>query len=40
MAVEGTAFRITLPDGSVLAQEQLPGTVLTLGDGSGAAHPH
>jgi len=33
VAVEGTAFRITLPDDSVLAQEQLPGTVLTLGDG-------
>jgi hypothetical protein len=36
VAVDGTAFHITLPDGSVLAQEQLPGTVLTLGDGSGA----
>jgi ADYC domain len=34
VAVEGTAFRVTLPDGSVLAQERLPGTVLTLGDGS------
>jgi hypothetical protein len=34
--VLGTAFRVTLPDGRVLAQEQLPGTVLTLGDGSGA----
>src|SRR5208337_314323 len=36
VAVDGTAFRVTLPDGRVLAQEQLPGTVLTLGDGSGA----
>lgn len=35
-AVAGTTFRVTLPDGSVIAQEQLPGTVLTLGDGSGA----
>jgi hypothetical protein len=34
--VDGTAFHIRLPDGSVLAQEQLPGTVLTLGDGTGA----
>ena len=33
--MDGTAFRVTLPDGRVLAQEQLPGTVLTLGDGSG-----
>jgi hypothetical protein len=33
--VDGTAFRLTLRGGSVLAQEQLPGTVLTLGDGSG-----
>ena len=29
-------FRVTLPDGTVLAQDRLPGTVLTLGDGSGA----
>jgi len=35
VAVDGTAFHVTLPDGSVPAQEQLPGTVLTLGDGSG-----
>jgi hypothetical protein len=36
VSVAGNAFRISLPDGSVLAQEQLPGTILTLGDGSGA----
>lgn len=34
--VAGTAFQVSLPDGRVLAQEQLPGTILTLGDGSGA----
>jgi hypothetical protein len=34
--VDGTVFRIALPDGGVLAQDQLPGTVLTLGDGTGA----
>jgi hypothetical protein len=33
--VEGTAFRVTLSDGRVLAQEQLPGTILLLGDGGG-----
>jgi hypothetical protein len=33
--VEGTQFRITLADGSVLPQEALPGTILTLGDSSG-----
>jgi hypothetical protein len=33
--VEGTAFRITLSDGRVLAQDQLPGTILALGDGTG-----
>jgi hypothetical protein len=35
VVVDGTAFRVQLPDGSVLRQEQLPGVVLTLGDGSG-----
>jgi hypothetical protein len=33
--VDKTAFRVTLSDGRVLAQEQLPGTILLLGDGSG-----
>jgi hypothetical protein len=33
--VEGTAFRITLNDGRILPQEQLSGTILVLGDGSG-----
>jgi hypothetical protein len=36
VAIAGNAFRVTLPDGSVLAQEQLPGAILNLGDGSGA----
>lgn len=36
VAVERTAFRVTLPDGSVLRQDQLPGVVIGLGDGSGA----
>ena len=36
VAVEKAAFRVTLSDGRVLAQEQLPGTILVLGDGSGA----
>jgi hypothetical protein len=35
VVVDGTAFQIRLPDGRLLAQEQLPGTLLTLGDGSG-----
>jgi hypothetical protein len=35
VAVEGTAFRITLSDGTVLAQEALVGVVLAMGDGSG-----
>ena len=35
VTVVGTAFRITLSDGAVLAQESLPGTVLAFGDGSG-----
>jgi hypothetical protein len=34
--VEKTAFRVTLSDGRVLAQEQLRGAILVLGDGSGA----
>lgn len=33
--VDKTAFRVTLSDGRVLAQEQLPGTILLLGDGTG-----
>jgi hypothetical protein len=33
--VEGTAFRITLRDGRIVSQEQLPGTILVLGDGTG-----
>jgi hypothetical protein len=36
VTVAGTAFHVTLPNGVVLVQEQLPGTVLTFGDGSGA----
>jgi ADYC domain len=35
VAVEGAAFRITLSDGRILRQEQLPGIVLVLGDGTG-----
>src|SRR5271166_5815810 len=35
VAVEGTAFRITLADGHVLAQDELPGVCIALGDGSG-----
>ena len=34
--MESTLFRVTLPDGSILSQDGLPGTILTLGDGSGA----
>jgi hypothetical protein len=33
--VGGTAFRVTLGDGRILPQHQLPGTILALGDGSG-----
>lgn len=33
--VDGTRFRITLSDGSVLPQQELPGLVLQVGDGSG-----
>lgn len=33
--VKGTTFHITLDDGQVMAQDQLPGTVLVIGDGSG-----
>lgn len=33
--MEGSTFRITLADGRVLAQDELPGTVLALGEGSG-----
>jgi hypothetical protein len=35
IAVIGTTFRVTLSDGTVLPQENLPGTVLAFGDGSG-----
>jgi hypothetical protein len=35
VTVEGTSFRVTSPNGTVLDQAQLPGTILTLGDGSG-----
>jgi ADYC domain len=37
VAVVGSEFRVTLPDGRALAQSQLPGIVVTLGDGSGAS---
>jgi ADYC domain len=33
--VDKTAFRVLLHDGRLLSQEQLPGTILVLGDGSG-----
>ncbi|MGQ0443958.1 MAG: ADYC domain-containing protein [Beijerinckiaceae bacterium] len=33
--VEGSAFRVSLTDGRILVQEQLPGTILALGDGTG-----
>jgi len=33
--VDGTAFRITLADGHVLGQDELPGVRLMIGDGSG-----
>jgi hypothetical protein len=33
--VNGTAFRVTLSDGQTIAQNQLPGTILALGDGTG-----
>src|SRR4051812_31177265 len=36
VAVDGTRFVVTLTDGTVLPQERLPGTVLAIGDGSGA----
>jgi hypothetical protein len=36
VAVEGTQFRLLSPDGTTVPQGALPGTVLTLGDGSGA----
>lgn len=35
VAVEGTSFRVTLADGRVPARDELPGTVLAIGDGSG-----
>lgn len=33
--VKGTTFLITLDNGQIMAQDQLPGTVLVIGDGSG-----
>lgn len=33
--IKGTTFLITLDDGQVIAQDQLPGAVLVIGDGSG-----
>src|ERR1700737_1041195 len=33
--IEGTAFRVTLSEGRIIAQDQLPGTILALGDGTG-----
>lgn len=35
VTVEGNAFRVAVAGAGVLAQDQLPGTVLVLGDGSG-----
>ena len=35
IAVEKTSFQITLDDGRTMTQEELPGIILTLGDGSG-----
>ena len=37
--IEGTAFLITLSNGHVLGQEELPGIQLMLGDGSGHQRP-
>jgi len=33
--VERAAFRVTLSDGRIVPQNQLPGTILALGDGTG-----
>lgn len=33
--VKGTAFQIRLNDGRIVAQDQLPGTILAIGDGTG-----
>jgi hypothetical protein len=35
VGIAGTRFQIELSDGRVLAQEELPGVVLAIGDGSG-----
>jgi hypothetical protein len=35
VTVEGTVFRVTLPDGRILSHDDIVGAVLTLGDGSG-----
>jgi hypothetical protein len=39
VAVEGTRFVVTLADGTVLPQDKLPGTILMIGDGTGARRP-
>jgi len=36
VAVDGTRFRVVLSDGRIMAQNDLPGTILALGDGTGA----
>jgi hypothetical protein len=36
VSVEGTQFRVVGSEGTALPQDSLPGTTLTLGDGSGA----
>jgi hypothetical protein len=35
VGVEGTSFHVTLSDGRIVPQDQLPGTILVLGDGTG-----
>jgi hypothetical protein len=35
VSVEGTQFRVSLADGHLLAQDQLPGVKIAFGDGSG-----
>ena len=39
VTVDGTRFVVTLADGTVLPQERLPGTILMIGDGTGARRP-
>lgn len=36
VAVDGTRFRVMLSDGRIMAQTDLPGTILALGDRTGA----